>query len=127
MLGLLFVLLGTSAHAGEPALTVTIEGKDQYVPWDERHIGQLSLVVHFRVDSDQTANVEVECNFRVPKKRDEHEPYLAGLAGQSCCGRACSSKRQDKGGCSCSHGLSLFVPIPDDPAASHRGRHHSRQ
>lgn len=89
MLGLLFILLGTSAHAGEPSLTVTIERKDQYVPWDERHIGQLSLVVHFRVDSDQTADIEVECNFRVPKKgmntRHISQGYV--LTGQPTYGR----------------------------------------
>lgn len=56
-----------AAQAGEPSLSVTIEGREQYIPWEERFIGQTTLAVRFRVDSDQTAEVEVTCTFRVPR------------------------------------------------------------
>ena len=67
MIAWLLVLFVAAAHASEP-LTVTIEGKDQYTPWDQLYIGQSTLEVQFRVDSDRTIEVEVSCTFRVPEK-----------------------------------------------------------
>lgn len=67
MLGFLLVLFGTSAHASEPVLIATIEAKKRVTPWNELYTGDTFLVVEFRVDSDRTADVRVECVFHIPR------------------------------------------------------------
>jgi len=64
----LLVLLAAAAHAAEPSLSVTIEEKSQFVHREQLYIGQITLAVALRIDSDQTADVEVECVFRVPRR-----------------------------------------------------------
>lgn len=89
MLGLLLLLFVISAHAGESTVTVSIEGKKTFTPWPHEYIDQTSLVVEFRVDSNGTVDVKVECAFRVPRHgvRTTHAAQGQVLAGVPTYGR----------------------------------------